>query len=93
MFVFGNRYAPDHYEGIVPDTPCTTVDMLARSGLVGEMLNHNELIASPTQVKILGYVCDITGEVVNTADLVLIIPKRLERTGSGARIILCMAPP
>ena len=90
VFVFGNRYAPDHYEGIVPDAPCTTVDMLARSGLVGEMLNHNELIASPTQVKILGYVCDTTGQVVNTADHVLITPKRLERTGSGARIILCI---
>jgi hypothetical protein len=90
VFVFGNRYAPDHYEGLVPEKPCSIVDMLARSGIVGEMKNHNELIASPTRVKILGYVCDQERNVVNTSSHVLIKPKRQERTGSGARIILCV---
>ncbi len=90
VFVFGNRYAPDHYEGLVPEKPCTMVDMLARSGIVGEMKNHNELIASPTRVRILGYVCDQEGKVVNTRDHVLISPRRLERTAPGAKIILCV---
>lgn len=90
VFVFGNRYAPDHYEGLVPEKPCSTVDLLARSGIVGEMKNHNELIASPTRVKILGFVCDGEGNVVNTRNHVLISPRRLERTGSGAKIILCI---
>ena len=30
VFVFGNRYAPDHFEGYVPDTNLTEVDMLAQ---------------------------------------------------------------
>ena len=28
VFVFGNRYAPDHYEGLVPQSAGDTVDML-----------------------------------------------------------------
>lgn len=90
VFVFGTRYAPDHYEGLVPEKPCGTADMLARSGIIGEMKNHNEMIASPTRVRILGYICDSEGKVVNTSDHVLINPKRLERTGPGAKIILCI---
>lgn len=90
VFVFGNRYAPDHYEGLVPEKPFGTVDMLARSGIVGEMLNHNELIPSPTRVRVLGYVCDLQMNVVNTTDHVLLTPRRVERTGPGARLILCV---
>lgn len=35
IFVFGNRYAPDYYEGVVPDEFTTKVDLIARSGLSG----------------------------------------------------------
>jgi len=90
VFVFGTRYAPAHYEGLVPLEPTVLVDMLARSGIVGEMKCHNELISYPTQIKILGYVCDSEGKIVNTGDHVLITPKRTERSASGARIILCI---
>lgn len=90
VFVFGNRYAPDYYEGLVPQAIGDTVDLLARSGLVGEMKCQNELIRSPTKVRMLGYVCDSTGKVVNTRDHVLINPRKRERNGPGARVILCI---
>jgi hypothetical protein len=90
VLVFGNRYAPDHYEGLVPQRIGDTVDMLARSGLVGEVKCRNERISSPTKVRILGYVCDNAGEVVNTRDHVLIQPKRPERNGPGAKLVLCI---
>lgn len=90
VFVFGNRYAPDHYEGFVPERPGDIVDMLARSGLVGEVQCANELISSPTQIRVLGYVCDGGGEVVSTRDHTLIQPKELNKKGPRAKLILCI---
>ncbi len=90
VFVFGNRYAPDHFEGLVPESIGDTVDLLARSGVVGEMKNQNELISSPTKLRVLGYICDSTGEVVNTRNYVLIKPKKTVRTTPGAKVILCI---
>ncbi|MBN1351086.1 hypothetical protein JXJ21_16820 [candidate division KSB1 bacterium] len=90
VFVFGTRYAPDQFEGFVPQAPSEMVDLIARSGLVGEMKCHNELISSPTKVRLLGYVADDAGNVVNTRDYVLIRPKKTERNGPGARVILCI---
>ena len=90
IFVYGNRYAPDHYEGLVPPTAFDTVDLLARSGLVGEMICHNERISAPTKIRVLGYACDNEGRVVNTREHVLIQPKISERSGPGSRLILCI---
>lgn len=90
VFVFGNRYAPDHYEGLVQEHPGDTVDVLARSGLIGEVQCANELIASPTQIRILGYVYDGSGEGVNTRDHILIQPKKLRTKSSRAKLVLCI---
>ncbi len=90
VFVFGNRYAPAHYEGLVPETLSEEVDMIARSGIVGEMKCHNELIGAPTRVRVLGYVCDKQGAVVNTQDHVLLKPRKESRSGKGAKLILCI---
>lgn len=90
VFVFGNRYAPDYYEGFVPQCLGKTVDLLARSGLVGEVRCKNEMISDPTQVRVLGYVCDNEGKVVNTRDYVLIRPRQKSSTGKRAKMILCV---
>ena len=91
IFVFGNRYAPDHYEGIVPQEPTQTIDMLTRSGIVGTVIHQNELIASPTRIKILGYICNDAGEVINTRNHVLINPSHEKDPSSArARLILCI---
>lgn len=56
VFVFGNRYAPDYYEGLVPDKMIEEIDLLTRSGMVGLVKTKNTLVKDPTKVRVLGYV-------------------------------------
>jgi len=58
--------------------------------MVGEIKCKNELISYPTKVKMLGYVCDSTGKVVNTRDYILVNPRKRERNNPGAKLILCI---
>lgn len=88
VFVFGNRYAPDYYEAFVPQQHCEKVDMVARSGVVGIVNTKNSLIKDPTTVKILGYVCDKSGEILNTLKFPLVKPKSSVRKYPRARMIL-----
>jgi len=89
VFVFGNRYAPDYYEGLIPETTdFETVDLLARSGLVGNVLSKSAKVISPTRIKALGYVCDANGTVLNTKDYSLIQPKKTEKKFPRAKLIL-----
>lgn len=90
IFVFGNRYAPDHYEGLIPAQVADTVDMVARSGVVGEVIHQNELIASPTKIKVLGFICDTEGKIVNTRDYSLIKSQKISNSGQRAKLILCV---
>ena len=90
IFVFGNRYAPDYYEGIVPDKMREEVDLLARSGVVGMVKTKNALIKDPTRVRILGYVCDEDGEILNTRNFPLIRPqKTIKKTPRSRMILVC----
>lgn len=88
VFVFGNRYAPDYYEGLVPNKKQEEVDLLARSGLVGEVKTKNALRKDPTRVKVLGYVCDENGEVINTLNHAVIQPKYKIKKFPRAKLIL-----
>jgi hypothetical protein len=88
VFVYGNRYAPDYYEAFVPDSIQDEVDLIARSGLIGRVNTKNSLIKDPTKVKVLGYVCDCNGKVLNTRDHPLVVPKRETKTFPRAKMIL-----
>jgi hypothetical protein len=88
IFVFGNRYAPDFYEGVLPTTMTNKVDLLARSGIIGNVQVKNSSVKEPTQIKILGYVCDANGEVLNTRNYPLIKPKKTEKKEDRSRLIL-----
>ena len=72
VFVYGNRYAPDYYEGVVPEEFDARADLLARSGIIGIVRCKNANIKDPTRVKLRGYVCDSSGKVLNTRDFVKI---------------------
>lgn len=90
IFVFGNRYAPDHFEGLVPEKSVSTVDLLARSGMIGVVKTKNSLIKDPTRVKILGYVCDEEGRILNTKDFPLVKPKRtIKKYPRSPMILVC----
>jgi hypothetical protein len=88
IFVFGNRYAPDYYEGLVPEKMCHEVDLIARSGIIGVVRTKSSLVKDPTRVRILGYVCDQDGNVLNTRPYSLISPKRAEKKTPRSRLIL-----
>ena len=88
IFVFGNRYAPDFYEGLVPSEMTDEVNLLARSGVVGVVKTKNSMIKDPTKVKISGYVCDEKGDVLNTRDFPLIKPRNTIKKEPRSRMIL-----
>jgi len=88
VFVFGNRYAPDYYEGVVPGSFRRDVDLLARSGIVGEVRCRNAKVKDPTRVRLKGYVCDRNGEVLNTRKYPRVIPSRTSKTARRARMVL-----
>ena len=90
IFVIDNRYAPDQYEGLIPVEYVDGLDLLGTGGVVSELRTKNELIGAPTKVKLLGYVCDADGRVVNTRDHILVKPKNGLRKTSGAKLILCI---
>jgi len=88
IFVFGNRYAPDYYEGLLPNTYVDEVDLIARSGIVGVMKTKNTLIKDPTRVKLMGYVCQEDGTVLNTRHFSLIAPQKTVKKEPRAKMIL-----
>ncbi len=90
VFVFGHRYAPDQFEGIVPNAISHQADLFSRGGVVGKVRVQNQLIGVPTKVRVLGYICDPEGKVINTRNYSLLHPKKTARKNHGARIILCI---
>ena len=79
LFVVANRYAPDYYEALVPDELSAKIDLIARSGMVGSVMNKNEKVQDPTQIKIIGYACDINGNVINTRQHSKVYPKEVKK--------------
>jgi len=90
VFTFGNRYATDFYEGMIPTNSIEYADMVARSGVIGKVTHQSELISAPTQIRILGYICDDDGKVINSRNHVLIKPKDKPKDKPRAKIILCI---
>lgn len=88
IFVFGNRYAPDYYEGLVPETVGQNAHMLARSGIIGTVICKSARVGDPTRVEVLGAVLDRDGQPLNTRNFNRILPKQTEKTGNRARMIL-----
>lgn len=90
IFVFGNRYSPDQYEGLVPDSFSEYVDLFSQGGVVGKVNTQNQMIGVPTKVRTLGYLCDLEGNVINTRNHTLLKPKPHIRKKQGAKVILCI---
>ncbi|MEJ6732687.1 MAG: hypothetical protein QNK90_11480 [Opitutaceae bacterium] len=88
LFVFGNRYAPDYFEGFVPESLTRHIDLLARSGVVGEVKTKNALVKDPTRVKVLGYALDENGEVLNTRNHSLVKPRATTKKPKRAKLVL-----
>jgi hypothetical protein len=85
LFVFGNRYAPDHYEGVVPDEATTEADVLAQSGVIGKVRAKNSVLQDPSRVRILGYVVNAQGDVLNTRNFPMFKPQATRRASRKKR--------
>jgi hypothetical protein len=89
VFVYGNRYAPDAFEGQIPDRPLAEADVLARSGVVGVMREKNTAVKDPTKIEVLGYVVDDEGNPINTRNYPIGLPRTpLNKEKKRARMIL-----
>jgi len=68
MAAFADRYATSQFEGYVPTEPLPLYDILAAGGAVGVVKSKNYALKDiePTKVRMIGYVCDEKGSVINT---------------------------
>jgi hypothetical protein len=68
MAAFANRYATEQFEGYVPDEPTEFLDILGAGGAIGILKSkHDNFKHIPaTQVRLIGYVVDELGEIINT---------------------------
>lgn len=64
VVAYGNRYAPDQFEGIVPDHlgPCRLV---AAGGVAARLLNRHDRIKTATRITPLGLLADKEGRRIN----------------------------
>lgn len=64
---FGNRYAPDQFEGIVPDIlePCRLV---AAGGVAARFLNRHTKVKQATRITPFGLLADADGNRINLRD-------------------------
>lgn len=88
MFVYGTRYATDAYEALVPSEPRLVVDLVARSGVIGEVQVRNSKVLAPTTVEVLGHVVDGDGRPVNTRDHRISPPANRVADGPRSKLIL-----
>lgn len=88
VFVLGNRYATDAYEAVVPTQPSPSLDLIARSGIVGEVRVRNSRFSDPTRVRVLGRIVGKDGEPVNTLDNPLIEPSTTHKKSPRSKLIL-----
>jgi len=88
LFVYGNRYATDAFEAVVPDRQASVLDMVARSGIVGEVQSRNSRMLAPTQISVLGRAVDREGRPINTLAYPRIVPKGTKKSVPRAQMIL-----
>lgn len=71
VVVYGNRYAANQFEAVVPKTlgPC---HLVASGGVAGKALSwHAKITKGPTQITPIGLLGDTTGVPVNVRDYAL----------------------
>ncbi|MDQ3303296.1 MAG: DUF1611 domain-containing protein [Actinomycetota bacterium] len=83
LVAFGHRYAPDQYEGYVPNEPVEECDLLSVGGVVGEVASRHDSMAAPTRLRVMGAVCDGDGRPLNTRSFGL--PSVLRSATDGVR--------
>ena len=70
VVAYGNRYAPDQFEAIVPD--CLGIcHLVAAGGIASQMIFKHEAVKNPTDLSPVGLLTNNEGKVVNLQDFAL----------------------
>ncbi len=64
VVVYGNRYAPDQFEGIVPDH-LGACRLVAAGGVAARLLNRHDKVKTATRITPLGLLADQNGQRIN----------------------------
>jgi hypothetical protein len=82
LVAYGNRYAPDQFEGEVPDSLGPT-NLLAAGGLAGTVISAHSSMKAPTQIQPLGLLSDDDGVVTlrRCAPFTAVTPKDAQGLG------------
>ncbi len=64
VVVYGNRYAPDQFEGIVPEH-LGACRLVAAGGVAARFLNRHDKVKSATRITPLGLIADQNGQRIN----------------------------
>lgn len=90
MAAFADRYATSQFEGYVPPAPMELYHILGAGGAIGIVRTKNASLKhrEPTSVRLIGYCCSETGEVINTKFLHVSRKKYRAEVPNNAKIIL-----
>ncbi|WP_299438514.1 hypothetical protein [uncultured Aquimarina sp.] len=68
MLAFGNRYASNQFEGYVPEKYQQEYDLIGKGGVAGTVVSmfYKLELKGPTKLKLVGYVTEKQGDVINT---------------------------
>ncbi|WP_293368708.1 hypothetical protein [Nevskia sp.] len=86
IVAYGNRYAPDQYEALVPADlgPC---DLVAGGGLAARETQRNAAMKSPTRIRPLGLIGDDLGQPLNLSAFAL--PPQAMPAATPAVFVVC----
>lgn len=70
IVAYGNRYAPDQFEAIVPNG-LQECDLVAGGGLASHVVSRHSSVGRPTKIKPIGLLTDKHGQVLNLAHFAL----------------------
>ncbi len=67
VVAYGNRYAPDQFEGVLP-AALGNCRLVAAGGVAARLLNRHQNVRSATRIKPLGLLADSDGQRINLCD-------------------------
>jgi len=88
LVAYGNRYAPDQYEAIIPEE-MGGCDLVAAGGIASKALSWSTRIKAPTRIRPIGLISDVDGNVINLSRYVVSehavnsVPKVIAVVGSS----------
>ena len=64
VVAYGNRYAPDQFEAVIPNN-LDACDLVAAGGIASQSISQHSALKSPTRIRPEGFCIDQNGEVMN----------------------------